>query len=66
MPLKHLEHDGNEDFEELNVTNKKQANITDAIKEIINDDEREREEELARLQEEWMNPNNPALWDGEI
>jgi hypothetical protein len=63
MALRHLEHDGHEDFEVLQVTNRHDV-------QVIENDEVERqpseEQTLEKLQIEYMNPENPDLWDGEI
>jgi hypothetical protein len=63
MPLKHLEHDGNEDFLES-----QQNRATHKIKNItLHKDDAEKKERLRKdLQEAWLDIDNPLLWDGEI
>ena len=62
MPLKHLEHEGNEDFGViLNRTAVKKK--MKELKELSDD---KREERLEERQAKYFNENNPALWTGEI
>lgn len=61
MPLKHLEHEGDEDF--LTSNRQETSKLEKKITKIVEEQE---EEMLNKLQEKWMNVNNPFLWDGEI
>ena len=59
-----LEHEGDEFFEDLHVTNRKDV-------EIFEQRQEEEMKKLAnaakdKLQNEWLHIDNPALWDGEI
>ena len=60
-----LEHDGN-DFFEFNqgFPKRKDVKIVETKKKKIIEDNVEKE--LENAQKEWMNPENPALWDGEF
>lgn len=64
MGFKNLEHEGDEDFLEQDITKRNEVNkISTAI------DKRRKEEESQQRetdQTRWLNFNNPALWDGEI
>lgn len=68
MPLKHLEHEGNEDFEKIDVTNKEEADKVEEIQEFFSSkvEELKEEQRLIKAQEEYMKPNNPLLWDGDF
>lgn len=63
MPLKHLEHDGNEDFRKEQFPDRKKQ-LLDLLEEEAN--KPDPEEELEKQQREYMRLDNPALWDGEI
>ena len=62
MPLKHLEHDGNEDFG--TVLNR--TKVKEKIRELreLNDEQKAERKEKAQLK--YMRSENPNLWDGEI
>lgn len=68
MGYEHLEHDGNEDFAEYETRGDKPKEEPIAFSSEQSELELELQEEarLAKEQEEWLNFNNPALWDGEI
>ena len=59
MPFKNLEHDGGEDFSSSTKRRK------DFIKPKKTEEDIEKEElaEKERLQKEYLNPNNEALWE---
>ncbi len=62
MPLKHLEHDGGEDF----GTILNRAKVKEKIRELreLNDEQKAERREKAQLK--YMRSENPDLWDGEI
>ena len=62
MPLKHLEHQGNEDFG--TVLNRRA--VKEKIRALKVQSDENKEERLKKRQEKYFNPENPALWDGEI
>jgi len=62
MPLKHLEHRGNEDFG--TVLNR--AAVKAKIKKLRQQSDENKEERLEKQQEKYNHSENPALWDGEI
>lgn len=62
MPLKHLEHAGNEDFGI--ILNRKA--VKKKMKELKELSDNQKEERLEERQIKYFNENNPALWDGEI
>ncbi len=62
MPLKHLEHEGTEDFGTvLNRTVVKKK-----IRELKVLSEENKQKRLEKRQAKYYNSENPALWDGEI
>lgn len=64
MPYKDLEHEGGEDF-----STNSPLDTRDDIKakqEKRNKEKPSKEETLARLNQAWLNPENPFLWEGEI
>lgn len=64
MALKHLEHDGNEDFLEKDFPNRKNSRIIE-----LDEADSAEEKEQARIEQEqhkYMRIDNPILWDGEI
>lgn len=67
MSLRHLEHDGNENFlkhEKKKFPNREEDDTARMVKEC--QDILEDEQNKIKQQEEWMSLSNPALWDGEI
>lgn len=62
MPLKHLEHDGNEDFGI--VLNR--AATKEKIRVLKTQHDENKQERLEKRQEKYFNSENPALWSGEI
>lgn len=62
--LNNLEHEGNEFFNEVKVTNRKE--VTETKEQVILKNKKLREGALAKLQEDWLHIDNPFLWDGEI
>lgn len=66
MPLKHLEHDGDEDY--LNRKTKVLNRYEVAKKEKTFKKKQEKEKDAAReiAQDHWMNSENPALWTGDF
>ena len=59
-----LEHEGDEFFDEVRVTNRKDVEVfmqkqDDEKNQLINSAKE-------KLQIEWLHINNPVLWDGEI
>jgi len=66
MPLKHLEHDGAEDY--LNRKTKVLNRNEVAKREETFKKKQEKEKDAARkiAQAHWMNPENPALWIGDF
>ena len=64
MAFKNLEHNGDEDFLEQDITKRNESNkLSDAIEKRRSKEDAQRKEQD---QSRWLNFNNPALWDGEI
>jgi len=59
MTFKNLEHDGNEDFTGLKVTNVRGVKIKEMLEDVAKADDEE--ELIEQLQEEYM--NSEAVWD---
>ncbi len=62
MPLKHLEHQGNEDFG--TVLNRRA--VKEKIRALKVQSDENKEERLKKRQEKYNHSENPRLWDGEI
>lgn len=62
MPFKDLEHEGDEDFDAFSV----RRSVKKEKKEKIKQRKLTAEERLEDEQKEYMNINNPLLWDGDI
>lgn len=62
MPLKHLEHAGNEDFG--TVLNR--SAVKEKMRILKKQSEVNKEVRLENRQEKYNSSENPALWDGEI
>ena len=62
MPLKHLEHAGNEDFG--TVLNRHA--VRKKMRELKDQSDKNKDKRLENRQKEYFNSENPALWDGEI
>jgi len=62
MPLKHLEHDGNEDF----GTILNRTAVKEKKRQIQELSDVQKDERLGKSQKKYLNPDNPALWNGEI
>lgn len=62
MKLKHLEHQGNEEFSQF--TDRREFKKIEKVKEVKEklDAIKQREAD----QREWMKTNNPFLWNGDI
>ncbi len=61
--LKHIEHDGFEEFKGTEKINRKKAKALVAEVERIS--EANRDADLAKRQAEYLSHNNPALWEGD-
>ena len=59
MSLKHLEHDGNDDFSNRKDVKDKQIAKKKEKKDI-------EQEKLEQDQDKYMSIDNPVLWEGEI
>lgn len=59
-----LEHEGNEDFNYSNRAKVKTQTVLKTARQT--DSNKEKNEELERKQKEYLNIDNPALWDGDI
>ena len=66
MPYKNLEHDGDEDFLEDEFPTREINNRLRAEEEALLNSEEYKEKEKRKLQDQWLHPDNPFLWDGEI
>ena len=62
MPLKHLEHAGNEDFKTVLNRTVVKKKIRD-LKEL---NDKQKEKRKAKAQLKYMSSENPDLWNGEI
>jgi len=62
MPLKHLEHEGNEDF----GTILNRHAVKQKMQKIQHQSDEQKQKRLKKRQKEYFNSENPALWDGEI
>ena len=62
MSLKHLEHDGNEDFGI--VLNR--AATKEKMRVLKTQHDENKQERLEKRQKKYFNSENPALWTGEI
>jgi hypothetical protein len=64
MPLKHLEHDGHEDFgkeQDHKFPTRELAEEGDILADL--QEEKDAEKALEEAQEKWLHPSNEALWD---
>lgn len=59
-----IEHEGDEFFDNTKVTTREDAAKIKEFQDNLT--KQQREAARAKLQEAWMNQDNPALWDGEI
>lgn len=59
-----LEHDGGEFFEETDFPNREEYKQFQL--EVIAELEAKKDSEKAKEQEQWMNVNNPYLWESVI
>lgn len=62
MPLKHLEHDGNDDFG--TVLNR--SAVRKKMRELKDQSDENKDKRLEKRQKEYFNSENPLLWAGEI
>ena len=62
MPLRHLEHAGNDDFG--SVLNRKA--VKEKIRKLKDQRDENKEERLEERQIKYNNSENPLLWDGNI
>lgn len=62
MPLKHLEHRGNEDFG--TVLNRKA--VREKKKKLKDQSDENKDVRLAKRQDKYNSSENPELWNGEI
>lgn len=62
MPLKHLEHDGNEDFG--TILNRHE--VRKKMKKLQEQSDEQKEIRKEKAQIKYMDSENPRLWDGEI
>ncbi len=63
MPYKDLEHEGDEDFFQLATKNRKQQKEKE---QKDKENQPTEEETFNRLQEAWLHPENPFLWEGDF
>lgn len=64
MPFKDLEHDGNEEYVDRSFSSRETVAID--TKKRDEQQKQDREKNLVAKQEEWLDPSNPALWDGDF
>lgn len=62
MPLRHLEHDGNEDFGQI----LNRSAVKEKMRQIKELTDEQKLKRLEARQAKYFNENNPALWNGEI
>lgn len=62
MPLKHLEHEGCEDFG--TILNRHE--VKRKMKKLQEQSDEQKEVRKEKAQLKYMNSENPKLWDGEI
>ena len=65
MAFKDLEHDGNEEFNQGRKVTKTRKQVQDELK-IKQSKQPDLDEVIDKLQEKWLNPENPFLWTGEL
>lgn len=62
MPFKNLEHEGNENFNEFSI----RQDVKREKKEKVNQRKLTKYERLEEQQKEWLSPENPFIWDGDV
>lgn len=63
MVLRNLEHDGDEFFDGKDNILPNRQFVKELKVEAEKQSKEEKEKELIKKQKEWLNINNPALWE---
>lgn len=66
MPLKHLEHDGDEDFLNKKVKVLDRHEVAEKDKKFKEKQEKQKETDKIIAQDRWMSMENPFLWEGDF